>query len=168
MEAWTVLLAWLIGVVGACVCGVLAAQGVAEAGAHQRGERRRVEARLTADTPKDTASAPEAGEGRVSAPVRWTDAHGRPHSGTTLVDAGLRAGARLEVWTGPRGELEPRPVNHGESLVGAGVGATVASLGWCLVVVGGTHLVGLRIDRGRMRAWERDWEEFDRAHRGTP
>ncbi|NGO44864.1 hypothetical protein [Streptomyces ureilyticus] len=63
---------------------------------------------------------------QVRAKVRWTAADGSTRTGTTLVDAGHRAGSDVVVWADGQGGLTPpRPASSGETaarvvLIGTG------------------------------------------------
>ena len=157
VEAWIVLVVWVVVAVGGTVTGLLTAHAADEVFARQRAERRPVRAVLLSDLSKATSTARPSDEKAV-AKVRWTAPDGSARTGRTLVDAGLRPGTRLVVWQDPRGTLVTAPPNSTKAGVEAGVLGALAGL----AVTGAVHAVGAlarwRLDRRRIDAWGREWD----------
>ncbi|MFI6492573.1 hypothetical protein [Streptomyces sp. NPDC050564] len=156
LEAWIVLVAWALTVLGGLFAGLAATQTVEHGLAQQRAEYRSVPALLTEDAPD--ASATETGGDLVWAKVRWTAADGSPHAGQARVFAGTIAGTSVTVWTDPHGRLVTRPATASQaqlraSLVGVLVGVSAAGVPF----VGGRLLRG-RLERRRMERWDAEWE----------
>ncbi|MFF4352999.1 hypothetical protein [Streptomyces sp. NPDC001530] len=156
LEAWIVLVAWALTVLGGVFTGLAATQSVEHGLAQQRAAWRSVPALLTEDAPD--ASTTESGDGLVWAKVRWTAADGSPHAGQARVYAGSTAGTPVTVWTDPDGRLVSRPATASQarlraSLVGILVGVSAAGVPF----VGGRLLRG-RLERRRMEQWDEEWE----------
>lgn len=156
LEAWIVLVAWALTVLGGLFAGFAATQTVERGLAHQRAEWRSVPALLTEDAPD--GSATETGSDLVWAKVRWTAADGSPHAGQARVLAGATAGTSVSVWTDLHGRLVTRPATASQaqlraSLTGVLVGVSAAGVPF----VGG-RLVRGRLERRRMERWDEEWE----------
>jgi hypothetical protein len=159
LEAWVLLVVWLVVVVAAPLAGVLGARASAHTDAQRRAERYPVTATLVEDGPGSDGKTGLAG-GRVTAAVRWTAADGTRHTGRTLVDQGLRAGARLTVWTDRQGGLTSAPPTATRIAVDSaftGVASSVA-----VVAATATGGLGVRVvlDKRRRRAWEAEWRRI--------
>lgn len=158
LEAWIVLVAWALTVLGGVFTGLLATQSVEDGLARQRVEWHAVLALLDADVPKSTASA--TGADMVWAKVHWTAADGSPHAGQARVSVGSPAGTPVTVWTDPDGRLVTKPATPSQarlraSLVGVLVGVGVAGVPF----VGG-RLVRGRMERRRMTQWDEEWQRI--------
>ncbi|WP_143261728.1 hypothetical protein [Allokutzneria sp. NRRL B-24872] len=93
--------------------------------------------------------------------ARWTTADGTPRSGDVLAPGGARTGARVTMWLDSAGRPAPPP-------------STGAALRWMasvtvgvLVIIGGLRVllhgaVRLALDRGRLSAWQAEWERVER------
>ncbi|MFJ4687228.1 hypothetical protein [Streptomyces sp. NPDC088789] len=158
VEAWVVLLVWLIVTVGGGAVAAVTVHGVEHALAEQRALRQPVRAVLVTDGPRAPGTTAQAG-GAVRGQVRWTAPDGTPRTGHTLVDAGLRAGARVTVWEDPRGRLalfppsSPAEGRAEAALFGAGAALAVAA-----PVYGAGAFARSRLDRRRLARWDREWD----------
>jgi hypothetical protein len=155
LEAWIVLVAWVLTVVGGVLSGLMATQSVEEGLARERAEWHSVLALLTEDVPRSTASA--AGADMVWAKVHWAAADGSPRAGQARVPGGSAEGTPVTVWTDRDGQLVTRPATVSQarlraSLVGLLMGVSVAGVPF----VGG-RLVRERLERRRMEQWDEDW-----------
>ncbi|WP_434976479.1 Rv1733c family protein [Streptomyces puniciscabiei] len=164
VEAWLLLVAWVVGVLGGAVAGVLAAMVAEQDFEEERSGRRQVVAVLL-----DNARAAVPGHAdvsRASATVRWTTPDGRARTGRTTVAAHTRAGTRVPVWTSARGDLVSQPPAESDAVMRSalvGVGAVIAT--GCVVWASARAARAL-LDRGRMRQWALDWERADTRRGG--
>jgi hypothetical protein len=159
LEAWVLLVVWLVVAVAAPLAGVLGARLSAHAAAQQRAERYPVTATLLEDGSGSSGSTGLAG-GRATATVRWTTADGIRHTGRSLVDQGLGAGARLTLWTDRRGRLTSAPPTATRIAVDSAFTGVASSVAVVAVTAAGAHGVGVVLDRRRRRAWEADWRQL--------
>ncbi|QKW07647.1 hypothetical protein HUT18_15935 [Streptomyces sp. NA04227] len=157
-EAWMLLSAWTLAVVGGSAAGATAAGMVVAAAEQQQADRQEITATVADTAPAQTPSEAGIGDGRVSAPVRWTDDLGRVHHTHAKVPPQTHEGAKIAIWVGPDGLPISQPPSTGEQLGGAVATGSLTALG-----VGGTVLLTERgcryvLDRRRLRQWEREWE----------
>ncbi|MBV2357641.1 hypothetical protein KUM39_25305 [Streptomyces sp. J2-1] len=159
VEAWLVLVTWVLALLGGVIAGVVAAQATDSAFAARRAQVHAVSALLTDDVAKTPPGGSGYDDGRVWAAVRWTEADGTVHTGQARILPGSPAGSRLTVWTdGTRRVVSPPPSGTGATLqvvlTGALVvppaGATVWAVGW---------LIRVRLIRRRLAEWEEEWEQ---------
>ncbi|WP_405884733.1 hypothetical protein OG762_42200 [Streptomyces sp. NBC_01136] len=158
LEAWIVLVAWTLTVLGGVLTGLLATQSVEDGLARQRAEWHSVLALLDDDVPKSTASA--TGADMVWAKVHWTAADGSPRAGQARVSVGSPAGTSVTVWTDAEGRLVTKPATPSQaqlraSLVGVLAGVSVGGLPF----VGGRLIRG-RMERRRMAQWDEEWQRI--------
>ncbi|MEU1531993.1 Rv1733c family protein [Streptomyces fagopyri] len=158
LEAWIVLVAGALTVLGGVLAGLLATQSVEHGLARQRTERHSVLALLADDVPKPTASA--TGADIVWAEVRWTAADGSPRAGRARVSVGSRAGTPVTVWTDGDGRLVTKPASPSQarlraSLVGILMGVSAAGVPF----IGGRLLRG-HMERRRMDRWDEEWQRI--------
>lgn len=158
LEAWIVLVAGALTVLGGVLAGLLATQSVEHGLARQRTEWHSVLALLTDDVPKPTASA--TGADFVWAEVRWTAADGSPRAGQARVSVGSRAGTPVTVWTDDEGRLVTKPASPSQarlraSLVGVLMGVSAAGVPF----IGGRLLRG-HMERRRMDRWDEEWQRI--------
>ncbi|WP_431313341.1 Rv1733c family protein [Streptomyces antnestii] len=97
IEAWVVLIAWLIAVVGGVIAGVVTAGAVVSLIAQERAERQKVTAVVTGER-AEAQSYRTRGTSQVRATVRWTAPDGSARTGHTQVPSSDRTGTRV---TGP-------------------------------------------------------------------
>lgn len=160
IEAWVILVVWVLVAVGGVFAGVLAARATDDTLSRQRTERHRVTAVLTEDAPWNAALAGQDGQ-RVRATVQWTGADGHTHTGRTFVEPGHHAGYRVKVWTDQHGRLTAAPASDAQVTLQSvllGGSATVAFSG--LTYVAG-RAVRLGIDGHRSARWDKEWEAVE-------
>jgi hypothetical protein len=152
--AWVVLAVWTVVAVGGTLVGFLTAHAADVVYAHQRAQLHSVRAVLTEDAP----SAGIASYARVRTEVRWTDADGSVHHGSTLVDAGREAGSKVRIWADAEEKLAPAPATPSEAAVYAALLATATAccLGGMTYAVGRRSL--RRLGRRRIEQWGQEWE----------
>ncbi|MQY33453.1 hypothetical protein SRB17_14140 [Streptomyces sp. RB17] len=159
VEAWLLLLAWVVGVLGGATAGVLAAMVADQGFEEERSGRREVVAVLL-EHARDAVPG-HADVSRASATVRWTTPDGGTRTGRTTVAAHTRAGTRVPVWVNARGDLVSQPAAESDAAVRssfAGVGAAAVTGG---VAWGSAWAARALLDRRRMRQWALDWERVD-------
>jgi hypothetical protein len=165
IEAWIVLSAWVLAVIGGAMIASVAAQAVVTAVDAQYADRHAVRAVLTADAPTSRPMAEGVRSDLVRAPVRWTAQDGRTRTGAAQVTAGAEAGAQVRLWADRNDELAPAPLTAGEAVLQACLAGGLAALGTGGVVLLGSRAVRAQLDRIRMRQWEREWEQIGPAWR---
>ena len=162
LEAWIVLAAWTLTVLGGVFGGLAATQNVEHGLARERAEWHTVPARLTENAPTTSApGAPGSGGDMVWAKARWNAADGSARSGQAWVFAGSSMGTTVMVWTDRDGRLVTKPATPSQarlraSLVGVLVGVSVAGVPF----IGGRLARG-RLERRRMDQWDEAWERID-------
>ncbi|MET7377838.1 hypothetical protein ABZT08_03290 [Streptomyces sp. NPDC005526] len=166
VEAWLLLVAWTVGVLGGVSAGVTAA-AVADRGFEEdRFGRRQVVAVLLEDA-RDAVPTHADVRNDASATVRWTAPDGRIRTGRATVPANTPAGTRVPVWTDPRGDLVSEPPARPDGVLKSslvGVGAAMAA--GC-VVWGSTRAARALLDRHRMRQWALEWERVGTRRGGA-
>jgi hypothetical protein len=160
VEAWIVLAGWVLALVAGVFAGVVAARVSESAFAARQAQLHTVSAVLT----DDAARTPPAGggydDGRVWAPVRWTDADGSVHTDRAKVYPGAPAGTRMTVWANQADRVVPDPVTGAAAdLQSALTGALVAPAAGALVW-GTGRLVRGRLIRRRMAEWDEEWRQI--------
>lgn len=160
VEAWLVLVFGLLLAVGGASVGYSTYQAVEDEFAEQRQERHRTHAVLLRATPEQRPAHEESIDGRVAAPLRWTDRNGVEHTATVRVELGRKAGASVDIWTDRSGAVAERPPTAEEAAFQAALLATLAALcaGAAVLVV--LHLLRRELDRLRLELWERAWREI--------
>ncbi|MGV9646241.1 Rv1733c family protein [Streptomyces sp. NPDC003514] len=164
IEAWVVLCAWLLAVLGGVFAGFAAADAVVGSAERVRAETRRVTAVLVRD-------AEEPGPARVStdhlvwAPVRWSDPDGTTRTDEARVPPKAKAGGKVQVWTDRHGRVVNEPLSVAETTLHAVSGGLLAGAGAAGVVLGAGWVVRLMMDRRRLEQWAAEWERLD-THRG--
>ncbi|MEU6321606.1 hypothetical protein [Streptomyces sp. NPDC047009] len=164
--------AWLLLVTGVFVVlfGVLAGWAATHAVEHElavRGARSHpVRAVLAEDAARAPRAVPAYGGGSVWAKVHWRAA-GAEHTGLAQVQPGLRTGTSVTVWTGRDGELVSRPATEAQARVQAQIVGSLTGIGAAGVVLAGQGAARRRLERHRMRAWDREWESVGPRWRRT-
>jgi hypothetical protein len=158
VEAWVVLTAWVVAVVGGLVTGLVTADLAEQGFDRQRLERYEVWAVLTREAPS-AAAARAVGDTEVWAPVRWTDPDGTARTGQTKVTPFTAADTPVWVWTDGRGHLVSRPPSRAEEVSRAASGGALAAVGVCGVVWIATRMVFGHLNHRRMRRWENEWAD---------
>lgn len=151
-EAWIVLAVGLVMAVAAPVAAIAASRNMHDVLIQQRRDRHSAVAVLTQD-----ASAADVYDARAWVPARWTAPDGTPRTGRTRVDAGLKRGARVAVWTDDRGALTTTPpsaqaVRANTAMVGLMTGAGV-----CLVLAACYRFAAGSLNRRRVAQWDVEW-----------
>lgn len=158
VEAWIVLAVWTVVALGGTLAGLVTARAADESFARQRAGLQPVRAVLV----KDAAPAVPAAEGvsyaRVAATVRWTGADGSPRSSRALVDAGQKAGAKVQVWANGQGKLTTEPATVTEAAFSAALLGAAAALGLGGVTYAAGRGVRGRLERRRLDRWGREWD----------
>ncbi|MFD8734894.1 hypothetical protein ACFV06_08210 [Streptomyces sp. NPDC059618] len=158
LEAWIMLAAWALTVLGGAVSGLVTVRAVEDSLARERAESRAVPAQLVEDAPDVGAGEPP---GRVVwTEVRWTAPDGTPRSGQVRVSAGTSADTPVLVWTDPDGHLVTRPPSLAVArlracLIGVFAAGGVAAVPFAV----GRHLRD-RLERRRVDRWDEEWERI--------
>ncbi|MGW3411417.1 Rv1733c family protein [Streptomyces sp. NPDC000888] len=160
IEAWLLLTAYVLALVGACLAG-LATQGAVERHLdQQRVERQAVTAALVEDA-KDKPPAGAADDDRVWVRARWTAPDGSTRTGQTKAGPDARAGTRVTVWTDQHGALSSKPVSHEEARLQSALAGVLTAVITVGVVAGGACAARAWLDRRRMEQWAADWARTD-------
>lgn len=169
VEAWGVLVTTVLLLVGGPCTGALTEAAVRERLGEHRAHTARVQGVLVRDAPDRGSSSTAGGTAAsVRGTVRWEAPDGRWHTGGTQVPPGLRAGARVDVWTDERGALVAEPPSPAEAAVGAALTGLLAAVVWGAVVVTGLAALRLHLDRERLAYWEREWARVGPRWSGGP
>ncbi|MFF3511646.1 hypothetical protein [Streptomyces sp. NPDC002573] len=160
IEAWLLLAAWIVGVLGGATAGMVAAVAADRGFEEDRSGRRQVVAILL-ERVTDAAPTHADVSNNASATVRWTTPDGRLRTGRVAVPAHTPVGTRVRVWTTSRGDLVPRPPDRSDamlrsSLAGAGAAVAVGGTVW-----GSARAVRALLDRRRMKQCALEWERAD-------
>jgi hypothetical protein len=155
LEAWLLLVVWTLVVVAGTLAGFVTGRSAADVFARQRAERAPVRAVLVMDAPQASPTFR-----RAVVTVRWTPAEGAARTGRTLVDAGLKAGSPVVVWTDARGDLTTEPASPMEADAEAALFGTGAALAVTGLVIGAGTAGRCLLDRRRVEAWGRDWDQL--------
>ncbi|GHH72675.1 hypothetical protein GCM10018793_10080 [Streptomyces sulfonofaciens] len=160
VEAWIILIVWIVVAVGGALVGVFAARATDRTLADQRAERHSVTAVLSKDAP--SAQGVAGGDNsRVRAEVHWTGPDGSRHTGHTMVDAGHRAGSEVRVWTDRQGELTSAPAGGTEAAMQAVLLGGSAAVFFSGVTYAAGRGVRLRLDAVRAAHWDKEWEDVE-------
>ncbi|MHA5048246.1 Rv1733c family protein [Streptomyces sp. SD15] len=158
LEAWIVLGAWALTVLGGVLTGLLATQSVEDGLARERAEWHSVLALLTEDVSGSTE--PATGADMVWAKVHWTAADGSPHAGQARVPVGSSAGTPVTVWTDLDGRLVTKPATPSQARLRASLVGTLVGVGVAAVPFVGGRLVRGRLERRRMDRWDEEWQRI--------
>lgn len=136
VEAWIVLATWVLVLVFGVVAGLLAAQASAASYAARLAQVHPVTAVLTDPAAATPAASTGYDDGRVWAPVRWTDADGSVHTDRAKVASGAPAGSSVTVWTNHADHVVAPPVTGASAdlqaaLTGVLVGPSAGAALWC-------------------------------------
>ncbi|MFD1659268.1 hypothetical protein ACFSL4_13910 [Streptomyces caeni] len=166
VEAWIVLVTWFFVLLAGAFAGQAAAGAVQDGLDARRAQSSPVRAVLAEDAAKRPQTTPYA-DGAVWAQVRWTAADGSARTGLAKVGADSKAGSTTTVWTDRTGELVPRPATAAEARLQALLLGALAGLGAAGGVLAGGWLVRGRLERRRLQAWDREWEQIGPRWRRT-
>ncbi|MET7982761.1 MULTISPECIES: hypothetical protein [unclassified Streptomyces] len=161
VEAWWALTVGVLLLVGAPLAGAGASwwtyDGAQSRAVARRAAQHHVRAVLVRDAPEAVPSTPGRGTRSLSAPVRWTGPDGTARTGRVGVTAGLRRGARVDVWTDARGAIV-RPAPSSSVILQQALAIGVFTAGGAVFAVSVAHLcVGRALVRRRLARWEHDW-----------
>ncbi|MGI5198356.1 Rv1733c family protein [Streptomyces sp. CA-288835] len=160
VEAWLLLGAWLIALVGGLIAGLAAAEAVSRSVDRQREERRPVTAVLAENAPERSPTE-SVGDDLVWATVRWKTPDGNARTGEAQVKPEAKKGTRTTVWTDRDGTLMPQPLNEAEAVLQAVSAGLLAATGAGGAVWLTAWTVRGRLDQRRMREWDAEWERAD-------
>ncbi|MEU6537448.1 hypothetical protein [Streptomyces sp. NPDC047000] len=156
VEAWIVLVVWVVVLVGGTVLGLVTARVAGDVFARQRTERHTAAAVLADDVPgAATAGGTSA---RVMSRVRWTAPDGTSRTGKSLVAGGQRAGAKVVVWLDASGALTNEPPNATEASLEAGLLGFAAGVALAGTAFGAGAVARWELDRRRVEEWGREWD----------
>ncbi|WP_443068493.1 Rv1733c family protein [Streptomyces sp. NBC_01352] len=162
VEAWVVLAAWVLAVVGGILVGLVAQGAVERDLGRQRVERRAVTAVLVEDARDKVAPAAAAGDERVWAKARWAAPDGSRQTGLVKVrPKDAPAGARVAVWTDQRGMVVSKPVTPEEARLQAVLSGVLCAMVTAGAVTGGAFAVRAGLDRWRRGQWDAEWARVD-------
>ncbi|MPY51255.1 Rv1733c family protein [Streptomyces acidicola] len=166
VEAWVLLVAWVLGVVGGALVGVTAAEAAGQAFEGQRAERHAVAATVvenarSAVDAKGAASRRLADDDLAWVTVRWRATGGVEHTGRTQAAPDTRPGSHVTVWTDRQGVLTARPPAPAEAQVEAAMLGTMAAAFSGGAVWACAYGVRERLDRRRMAQWDEEWRRMD-------
>ncbi|MFI2642367.1 hypothetical protein [Streptomyces sp. NPDC018610] len=159
VEAWIVLAAWVLAVVGALATALLTAGAMQQSAQRVRQQSHAVSAVLTREPERTTART--TGAQLVWGTVRWTDPGGAAHTDRTRVPATATPGARVTVWTNGRGALTAPPPSPADTAFQSVLGALWAGTATAGLVAGGARLARTRLDRRRFDQWAEEWARMD-------
>ncbi|MER6440647.1 MULTISPECIES: Rv1733c family protein [unclassified Streptomyces] len=159
VEAWIVLVVWVVILVGGALVGLVAARTADASFARLRSERHPVPAVLVDSTARTLPTGDGPVYDGVRATVRWKGPDGATHTGRTLVNAGHPAGSKVMVWLDRKGRLTTRPPDPGTASAEAGALGTGAAIAFGSLVFAGGRLARWRLDRRRYDEWARAWEQ---------
>lgn len=159
LEAWILLITWLVVAVAGPVAGVLGAQASAHAAAQRRAERHAITAKLVTDA---TGSALNGGTARdrIDTTVRWTASDGSRHWGKASVGEGLKAGSRVTLWTDRQDHLTAAPPTAAQAGVDAAFMGAASSFAVVAAAAAGLYGARVVLDRRRRAAWDNEWQEI--------
>jgi hypothetical protein len=156
VEAWIVLVVWIVVLVGGTVVGLVTARVAGDVFARQRAERHSAAAVLVNDVP---ASATAGGtSARVMSKIRWTAPDGVSRTGKSLVVSGQQAGAKVAVWLDASGALTNEPPNAMEASLEASLLGFAAGVALAGTAFGAGAVARWELDRRRVDEWGREWD----------
>jgi hypothetical protein len=159
VEAWILLVAWVLAVAGGVLAGVLTVGAMQQSAARARAHSRPVPAVLTQQAAQGAARS--AGSTLMWGTVRWTDPDGAVHTGRTRVPVSATPGSHVTVWTNGQGALIPPPPSSADSAFQSALGGLWAGTATVGLVIGGAKLVRGRLDHRRFDQWDKEWARVD-------
>ncbi|MFG3125562.1 hypothetical protein ACGFYO_26565 [Streptomyces sp. NPDC048201] len=161
VEAWVVLLTWVLVVLGGALAGYAAASSVDSTLTARRAEVHQVRAVLTGPAPKTPPSGRGYDDDRVWAAVRWTDGKGAVHTDRAKVSPGAAAGSTVTLWTDGTGRTVPPPASLAEALLQTVLtGVLVAQITGTVVWASGRLACGSLVRR-RLAEWDEEWKRVE-------
>lgn len=166
LEAWVLLAAWILAVIGGALVGMVAAGAADHTFERQRAERHEVTATVVdkakpAGDGEGTASGRVSGEDLAWVTVRWTAPGGVERTGRTQVAPNTRPGTRVTIWTDSHGVLSAQPLKPSEGQVEAALLGTMAATFTGGAVWVCAYGVRGRLERRRMAQWDEEWQRID-------
>ncbi|MET7288015.1 hypothetical protein [Streptomyces sp. NPDC005573] len=159
VEAWVVLTAWILAVLGGVAAGWAAAHAVESGLAARRAHVHAVSAVLADAAPRTPPPGSGYDDGRVWATVRWTSPDGTVRTDRAKVLAGAPAGSPVTVWTDGSGRTVHAPDSAGEAMLQTVLtGTLVAQLGGATVWAGG-WVLRTTLVRRRLAEWDAEWRK---------
>lgn len=166
MEAWVLLAAWVLAVVGGVLAGLVTAEAADRTFERQRAERHQVTATVV-ENPHSAGDAEDKVPTRVAngepvwVTVRWTAPDGEVRTGRSQAAPDTPAGTHVTIWTDRQGTLAARPLEPTEALVEAALLGVMAT-----AFTGGTVWAcayGVRgcLERRRLAQWDEEWQRID-------
>ncbi|MEU6379296.1 hypothetical protein [Streptomyces sp. NPDC046909] len=160
VEAWLLIVLWLCAATAGLLAGLAAGITSADFLERQRAERQEVSAVLLQDARPRGAN--RVGNAPVWITVRWTGSDGSSHTGQARVEPGLKAGARITVWTDGKDRLlTTQPLSSSAAVLQASATGVLAAACAIGVVVGGGQAVHSVLNRRRLRQWDKAWAGAD-------
>lgn len=160
VEAWVVLISWLLAVLGAVVAGAVTAVAAAGDLDRQRAERREVQAVVTKDA-VDTRPTRKVENQQAWAAVRWRAPDGTTHTDRARVPPDTRAGARITVWTDGHSNLTDEPLSSADAAFREMLVGGLVAIGTGGAVWGCGRVICVCLTRQRLRQWDEEWEQID-------
>ncbi|MFF7969882.1 hypothetical protein [Streptomyces sp. NPDC007905] len=158
VEAWIVLVTWILAVVGGVLAGQAAAQSMDSAFSARRAGVHAVSAVLTDGAVKTPPAGSGYDDGRVWAPVRWTTGDGAVHTDRTKVFPGAPAGSQVTVWTDGTGRLVSPPASPAEAMLQTVLAGLLVAQAAGTAVWAGGRMVRARLVRRRLAEWGEEWK----------
>jgi hypothetical protein len=161
VEAWIVLVTWLLAAAAGVFTGQDAAHSMDEAFSARRAEVHPVSAVLTDAAARTPPTESGYEDGRVWATVRWTAADGTVHTDRAKVVPGTPAGSSVTVWADRANHMVSPPASRAEAMLQTVLaGVLVAQVAGTTVWVGG-RLVRARLVRRRLAEWDEEWRRVE-------
>lgn len=154
-EAWVLLLAWALAVLGGPAAGLVTGGATWQALVRENAGRHAVEAVVSDSV---TARSRGAHGTWMWATVRWTAPDGAVHTDRALMPSSASAGTRVRVWTDRQGRQTSAPLASSAVAAQAASTGVLAAAGAAGAVLVGTLAVRATLDRRRMRQWAEEWE----------
>ncbi|MEU3346760.1 hypothetical protein ABZ723_17575 [Streptomyces sp. NPDC006700] len=159
VEAWILLVAWVLAVAGGVLAGVLTAGAMQQAADRVRADTHSVPAMVTQEATRGAVRP--VGSVLGWGTVRWTDADGSAHTGRTRVPVSATPGDHVTVWANGQGTLTPPPASAADIAFQTTLGGLWAGTTTAGVVIGGAKLARIRLDRRRFTQWDEEWARVD-------
>ncbi|MFE2508849.1 Rv1733c family protein [Streptomyces naganishii] len=159
VEAWILLVAWVLAVSGGLVAGLLTAGAMQQSADRVRAQSRPVAAVLTQEATHGAARPTSSS--LVWGTVRWTEPDGSAHTDRARVPATARPGTSVTVWTNGHGALTSPPASAADTAFQSVLGGLWAGTAAAGLVVGGSKLVRARLDHRRFEQWADEWARVD-------
>ncbi|MEW2295154.1 hypothetical protein ABZ719_21010 [Streptomyces sp. NPDC006743] len=159
IEAWILLAAWVLALVGGLVAGLLTVGAMQQTAERARAQSHPVTAVLTRDGPGGNDRP--AGGALVWGTVRWTEPDGAGHTDRTRVPAAATPGSRITVWTNGHGALTSPPASAADTAFQSVLGGLWAGTATVGLVIGTAKLAQSRLDHHRFDQWDDEWARMD-------